>query len=170
MGEPKKALEPLSKAADLDPTEVVILKHLGRAQEAAGDAYRAANILDLPAGRYTVLMPWIQDDWRISSTLTLNLGLRWEWNGRPQSEDNSISTVVKLIFFFGANAVTTGLIANLHRARADLATTEQLHRSFDCHAVLHLLECAHRLRNSIIGVGHQAGTAGMALRGGQVMA
>ena len=47
-----------------------------------------------PHFRYTAVMPWVQDDWRITPDLTLNFGLRWEWSGRPQSEDNSISTVV----------------------------------------------------------------------------
>jgi hypothetical protein len=47
-----------------------------------------------PHFRYTTVMPWVQDDWRISPTFTLNLGLRWEWAGRPVSEDNSISSVV----------------------------------------------------------------------------
>lgn len=46
-----------------------------------------------PHFRYTVVMPWVQDDWRVTPELTLNFGLRWEWNGHPVSEDNSISTV-----------------------------------------------------------------------------
>jgi hypothetical protein len=47
-----------------------------------------------PHFRYSAVMPWVQDDWRVTPELTLNFGLRWEWNGRPQSEDNSISTVI----------------------------------------------------------------------------
>jgi K+-sensing histidine kinase KdpD len=39
------------------------------------------------------------------------------------------ATVVKLIFFFGANAITTGLISNLRRTQAELLTTEQRHRN-----------------------------------------
>lgn len=39
------------------------------------------------------------------------------------------STLVKLIFFFGANAITTGLIANLRRTQEELLTTEKLHRN-----------------------------------------
>ena len=38
--------------------------------------------------------PWVQDDWRVTPELTLNLGLRWEWAGRPVSKDNTISTVI----------------------------------------------------------------------------
>jgi Carboxypeptidase regulatory-like domain/TonB-dependent Receptor Plug Domain len=39
------------------------------------------------------LYPWIQDDWRITPTLTLNLGLRYEWSGRPISQNNTIANV-----------------------------------------------------------------------------
>jgi PAS domain S-box-containing protein len=42
---------------------------------------------------------------------------------------NTTGTVVKLIFFFGANAITTGLIANLRRTQEDLVTTENIHRN-----------------------------------------
>jgi hypothetical protein len=34
----------------------------------------------LPTYLYRYYAPWIQDDWRISSRLTLNLGLRWDFN------------------------------------------------------------------------------------------
>jgi len=41
----------------------------------------------------TDLYPWIQDDWRVTPTLTLNLGLRYEWSGRPISQNNTISNI-----------------------------------------------------------------------------
>ncbi|MCC6860774.1 MAG: TonB-dependent receptor [Bryobacterales bacterium] len=47
-----------------------------------------------PHFRYTMVEPWIQDDWRVTPELTLNFGLRWEWAGRPVSKDNTISTVI----------------------------------------------------------------------------
>ena len=28
--------------------------------------------------------PWIQDDWRVSNKLTVNLGFRWDFNGAVQ--------------------------------------------------------------------------------------
>jgi len=47
-----------------------------------------------PHLRNTAVEPWIQDDWRVSSELTLNLGLRYEWSGRPVSKNGTISSVV----------------------------------------------------------------------------
>jgi hypothetical protein len=47
-----------------------------------------------PHFRYSVVEPWIQDDWRVTSDLTLNFGLRYEWAGRPVSRDGSISSII----------------------------------------------------------------------------
>jgi len=69
-----------------------------------------------PHFRYTVVEPWFQDDWRVSNTLTVNLGLRYEWQGRPVSKDNSISTV--LFENGGARLVTARNPAPLPRALA----------------------------------------------------
>jgi hypothetical protein len=35
--------------------------------------------------------PWIQDDWRISNKLTLNLGFRWDFNGSVREANNMIN-------------------------------------------------------------------------------
>lgn len=35
--------------------------------------------------------PWIQDDWRLSSKLTVNLGFRWDFNGSVTEADNKLN-------------------------------------------------------------------------------
>jgi hypothetical protein len=47
-----------------------------------------------PQYRQTELMPWIQDDWRVSRRLTLNLGLRYEHRPWPISDNNTIANIV----------------------------------------------------------------------------
>ena len=47
-----------------------------------------------PLYRQWELMPWIQDDWRVTPKLTLNLGLRYEFRPWPISKDNTISNIV----------------------------------------------------------------------------
>ena len=47
-----------------------------------------------PNFRNTEVQPWISDDWRVTKSLTINLGLRYEWEGRPYSKYNTISNVV----------------------------------------------------------------------------
>jgi hypothetical protein len=37
--------------------------------------------------------PWIQDDWRLSNKLSLNLGFRWDFNGAPTEADNMLNYV-----------------------------------------------------------------------------
>jgi hypothetical protein len=47
-----------------------------------------------PHFRYKTFAPFVQDDWRISSELTVNLGFRWEINERPRAKHNDIVSVV----------------------------------------------------------------------------
>ncbi|HSS98005.1 MAG TPA: hypothetical protein VLK33_13285, partial [Terriglobales bacterium] len=47
-----------------------------------------------PQFRQWELMPWVQDDWRVTTNLTLNLGLRYEWRPWPISNNNSIANIV----------------------------------------------------------------------------
>ena len=47
-----------------------------------------------PLFRGVQIMPWIQDDWRITPKLTLNLGIRYEWRPWPISKDNTIANIV----------------------------------------------------------------------------
>ena len=44
-----------------------------------------------PNFRNSHVMPWAQDDWKITPRLTLNLGLRYEWMGKPQSKYDTIA-------------------------------------------------------------------------------
>jgi hypothetical protein len=44
-----------------------------------------------PNFRNSHVMPWVQDDWKISRRLTLNLGMRYEWLGRPMANRDKIS-------------------------------------------------------------------------------
>ena len=39
------------------------------------------------------LAPWIQDDWRLSDKLTVNLGFRWDFNGGVTEADNRLNYV-----------------------------------------------------------------------------
>jgi Carboxypeptidase regulatory-like domain/TonB dependent receptor len=49
------------------------------------------------AGNQNGIYFFVQDDWRVTTRLTLNLGLRYEWNGVPRDDGlqalNSISTL-----------------------------------------------------------------------------
>jgi len=47
-----------------------------------------------PLFRNWYVMPWVQDDWRVTPKLTLNLGIRYEWRPWPVSKDNTITNIV----------------------------------------------------------------------------
>jgi hypothetical protein len=44
-----------------------------------------------PHYKWFFAAPWVQDDWRINSKLTLNLGFRWDFNGAVTEEDNRLN-------------------------------------------------------------------------------
>jgi len=44
-----------------------------------------------PHYQWFFMAPWIQDDWRVNSKLTLNLGFRWDVNGSVTEEDNMLN-------------------------------------------------------------------------------
>jgi len=47
----------------------------------------------LPNYRWNYAAPWIQDDWKVTSRLTLNLGARWDLNTPPLEEADQMNSV-----------------------------------------------------------------------------
>ena len=44
-----------------------------------------------PHYQWFFMAPWIQDDWRVSNRLTVNLGFRWDINGSVTEADNMLN-------------------------------------------------------------------------------
>ena len=74
---------------------------LNSTSEFEGNAF-ASFLLGAPSGgnvdvnpaphyKWFFLAPWIQDDWRINSKWTLNLGFRWDFNGSVKEADNLLN-------------------------------------------------------------------------------
>jgi hypothetical protein len=66
----------------------------------AGDAYASfliggvggsVNIPLYPFNRQWYAAPYFQDDWKVTRRLTLNLGLRWDYNGPPDEKWNRMN-------------------------------------------------------------------------------
>ena len=66
-----------------------------------GNAF-ASFLLGAPSGgevpvnvfphlQWTFVAPWIQDDWRVSDKLTLNLGFRWDFNSPVRESQNRMN-------------------------------------------------------------------------------
>lgn len=47
---------------------------------------------DLPYYTKHYYAPWVQDDWKVTPKLTLNLGFRWDFNGPPTARHNWLNT------------------------------------------------------------------------------
>jgi hypothetical protein len=46
-----------------------------------------------PRDRYSELGGYVQDDWRVTPSLTINLGLRYEWTGVPYSSNRTMANI-----------------------------------------------------------------------------
>jgi Carboxypeptidase regulatory-like domain len=72
--------------------------------------------------KYAYYAPWVQDDWRVNKRLTLNLGLRWDFNlppterynrmnrGFDPAAPNPVDQLINRQQFPGFPAVTGGLL------------------------------------------------------------
>lgn len=69
-----------------------------------------------PYWNYHGFAPWVEDDWRITPTLTANLGLRYEWLGVPTSRYGNFASID--FSADPAQAVTPVIAAGLHYPKA----------------------------------------------------
>jgi hypothetical protein len=76
------------------------------------DTFQQANLAPKYYFRYQIVEPYFQDDWRITSRLTLNLGLRWSFFGTYREKFNNTFNFERGAFN-EANAPGIGAIGEL---------------------------------------------------------
>jgi outer membrane receptor protein involved in Fe transport len=89
----------------------------------AGNAF---SVVYVPIGgnngtrhfRDTALSPYIQDDWKVSRRLTLNIGLRYEWQSNPTEADNLLHNVIHPPFG-GFDPVPNAFVTNPNKNNWD---------------------------------------------------
>ncbi len=64
------------------------------------DAYRAF--------RETLILPYINDDWKVSSKLTINIGLRYDFDTNPKSAMNNLLVITNPPFNSAGGPISTG--------------------------------------------------------------
>jgi len=109
-----------------------------------------------PSTTQAYIAPWVQDDWKVTRKLTVNIGLRWDFNGPPSErhnrlnrsfDPNSVSPADKLVDHSKFPALPT-LKGQLLFAGVNGAPT--LASNLDWTAIQPRVGFAYQLRNKLV--------------------